>query len=104
MSDKGSEKFGPVAMAGPGVDAARELGFLLPIALPEGVELAEFKPCVVYNGELRLTQMLLEDATTVWHPWRGTRSMGAVDLGYHAKTGKLVGIQIWDDVREQPKE
>jgi hypothetical protein len=70
---------------------------------PPGLELAEFKPCIFYVEEMRVTQMLLEDAPIVWHAWRGTRHMGhAVDLGYHMETGKLVGIQIWDDVREAP--
>jgi hypothetical protein len=61
---------------------------------------ADFKPCVTYNEHVRLTQMILEDVPIVWQAWRGTAGRGhAVDLGYDAVTGKLVGIQIWDDVR-----
>lgn len=101
MSDK-VIPFGPVPMQGPGVDAAREVGLLAPITLPEGVVFnPDFKPCVVYNEEMRLTQMLLEDVMVIWSPWRGVAGMGhAVDLGYD-ETGKLVGIQIWDDVRRR---
>jgi hypothetical protein len=62
-----------------------------------------FKPCILYLDEMKLTQVLFKDATIVWHPWRGTVGMGhAVDLGYCADTGELVGIQIWDDVRSPP--
>src|SRR6516162_10919050 len=94
------DKHGPTDMRGPGVEAAREAGLILPMAWPAGLVLEEFKSCVIYNEQLKLTQMLLENCTTVWHPWRGTAGMGhAVDLGYHAETGKLVAIQIWDDVR-----
>ncbi len=96
-----TDKYGPIEMKGPGVDAAREIG-LIPIQLPHDFVLADFKPCVIYNDPLKLTQMILEDVTIVWHAWRGTASMGhAVDLGYDAD-GKLVGIQIWDDVRTRP--
>jgi len=85
----------PIETQQPGSGAA---GPILAAAL-----LGEFKPCIVYNEHLNMTQMLLEDAPTVWHPWRGTTGLGhAVDLGYHMETGKLIGIKIWDDVRTRP--
>lgn len=83
------------------LDTARKFGGI-PIDGLAGLLFGDFKPCVVYNPALRVTQMVLEDVPTVWHPWRGTAGMGhAVDLGYDAD-GKLVGIQIWDDVRQRP--
>lgn len=61
-----------------------------------------FKPAVFYNEDLRLTEIVLEDTTIVWCPWRVTASMGhAVDLGYDGQTGELVGVKIWDDVRQR---
>lgn len=72
--------------------------------LPEVLELLgwrrrRFKPCVIYNEHLRLTEMILEDTMTVWVPW-GPYKGHAVDCGYDGN-GKLVGIKIWDDVRER---
>lgn len=74
--------------------------------IPEFLELLgwrqrRFKPCVVYNPSLRITEMLLEDTTTVWHPW-GPYQGHAVDVGY-ARDGHLVGIKIWDDVTKPPE-
>ncbi len=83
------------------VAAAWEAG-LVPINLPPEIQLGEFKPCVTYNEELRFTQMILEDAPTVWSAWLVTIIGHSVDLGYHAETGKLVAIKIWDDVRMRP--
>ena len=66
--------------------------------------LSTFKPCVVEHKELCLTEMILEDTHIVWRPWRGTRGMGhMVDLGYDVN-GKLVGIQIWDNVAQLPSK
>lgn len=59
-----------------------------------------FKPSVLYYQEIGLTQMLLEDTFIVWCPW-GKYEGHAVDCGYD-RSGKLVGIQIWDDVRNRP--
>ena len=64
------DKYGPTDMRGPGVEAAREAGLILPMDWPAGLVLEEFKSCVIYNEQLKLTQMLLENCTTVWHPWR----------------------------------
>ena len=61
---------------------------------------ARFKPCGVYNEHLRLTEIILEDTSIVWCPW-GPYKGHAVDCGY-SFDGRLVGIQIWDDVRERP--
>lgn len=69
--------------------------------LPHGFELAEFKPQVIYNEDLRLTEMILEDVCTVWVPW-GPYQGHAVDCGY-GPDGRLVGIKIWDDVRTRPQ-
>lgn len=69
--------------------------------LPDGIELGEFKPCIIYNEELRLTEMILEDVTTVWKAW-GPYKGHAVDCGYAMDDGRLVGIKIWDDVRTRP--
>lgn len=55
-----------------------------------------FRPCVIHHPELGLTEMLLEDTSIVWRPWAPYRGH-AVDLGY-GLDGRLVGIQIWDDV------
>lgn len=68
--------------------------------LPPGVELGEFKPCVIYNEELRLTEMVLKDVSIVWCPWGPTKGH-AVDCGYDME-GNLVAIKIWDDVRTRP--
>lgn len=69
--------------------------------LPD-VELAEFKPCVVYNEEMRLTQVLLKDASTVSVPLRIPGATGhCVDMLYDMTTGDLVGMQVWGDVRRQ---
>lgn len=59
-----------------------------------------FKPGVFYNEELRLTEILLEDTHTVWNPW-GPYKGHAVDIGYAGEDGRLVGVKIWDDVRER---
>lgn len=73
------------------------------VTLPDDFGMGEFKPCVIFNEELKLTEMLLEDTMIVWRPWRGTAGMGhAVDLGYD-ENGKLVGIKIWDAVADLPK-
>lgn len=69
--------------------------------LPLYPDLAEFKPQVIYNPELRLTEMILEDASIVWCPW-GPFKGHAVDCGY-SPDGRLVGIKIWDDVRTRPQ-
>ena len=53
------DKYGPTDMRGPGVEAAREAGLILPMAWPAGLVLEEFKSCVIYNEQLKLTQMLL---------------------------------------------
>ncbi len=63
-----------------------------------GLEMGEFKPCVMYSDELRITEVLLEDTATVWCPW-GPYHGHAVDCGYAMDDGRLVGIKIWDDVR-----
>lgn len=68
--------------------------------LPEGFELAEFKPCVFYVDGLKVTEMLLEDTCIVWVPW-GPYTGHAVDCGY-STDGRLVGMRIWDDVRTRP--
>lgn len=57
----------------------------------------KFKPGVFYNADLRLTELVLEDACTIWVPW-GPYKGHAVDCGYDLN-GDLVGIKIWDDVR-----
>ena len=77
------------------LDTARKFGGI-PIDGLAGLLFGDFKPCVVYNPALRVTQMVLEDVPTVWHPWRGTAGLGqAADLGYDGG-GTLVGLQIWD--------
>lgn len=62
-----------------------------------GIKLGKFKPCVIYNEHLRLTEIILKDCMTVWCPW-GPYKGHAVDCGY-GPDGELVGIKIWDDVR-----
>ena len=97
-----TEKNKPIDTQVPEVEIAKETS-LFPIGLLAGQVLGEFKPCVVYIERMKVTHILLEDVPTVWCPWRGTAGMGhAVDLGYHAETGNLVGIKIWDDVRKRP--
>lgn len=72
------------------------------ISLPDGAELAEFKPCVVYNEEMQLTQILLRDASMVSVPLRIPGVKGhCIDMLYDMTTGELVGMQVWDDVRKQ---
>lgn len=66
------------------------------LALDHCGEIGEFKPCVYVVPNMGLTVMQLEDVCIVWEPW-GPFKGHAVDLGYDA-AGKLVGIQIWDDV------
>lgn len=63
-----------------------------------GDTVAEFRPGVFYNNDLKLTELLLLDAFTVWHPW-WPYAGHAVDIGFDIETGELVGIKIWDDVR-----
>lgn len=64
----------------------------------------KFKPCVVYNDHMNLTEMVLEDVPTVWTLWRCTSHMGhTVDLGYAMDDGRLVAVRIWDDVRRRTK-
>ena len=53
------EKYGPTDMRGPGVESAREAGLIIPIDWPAGFVLEEFNSCVIYNEQLKLTQMLL---------------------------------------------
>ena len=67
------------------------------------LDIAEFKPCVIYNGALRLTEIILEDVATVWHPW-GPYKGHAVDCGYAMDDGRLVGVKIWGDVRTRPSQ
>jgi hypothetical protein len=67
---------------------------------PEGVEIGEFKPCVLYYEDMRITEMLLREASIVWCPW-GPYKGHAVYCGYDMATGELVGIKIWDDVRKR---
>lgn len=72
--------------------------------LPEGAELAEFKPCVVYFDDMRLTQILLADAPAVSIPLKIPGVNGnCVDLLYDVRTDELVGVQIWADVRKPVK-
>lgn len=59
--------------------------------------LPKFKPGVFYNEPMQLTEIVLEDTSIVWVPW-GPYEGHAVDCGY-APDGRLVGVQIWDDVR-----
>lgn len=64
--------------------------------------LPEFKPCIIYNDELRLTEMIMEDVLTVWQPYGTWICKGHfVDCGYAMDDGRLVGIKIWDDVRRR---
>lgn len=63
---------------------------------------APFEPRIIYYDEMRLTEFIMADVTTVWSPWRATAHMGhAIDLGYDMETGELVGVKIWDDVRKR---
>lgn len=64
------------------------------------MKIGKFKPCVLYNEDLRLTEMVLKDTSIVWVPW-GPFKGHAVDCGYDSE-GNLVGIKIWDDVRKPP--
>lgn len=59
----------------------------------------EFRPCVVYNEPLRMTEMILEDTSIVWGAW-GPYKGHVIDVGY-SFDGRLVGIRIWDDVRKR---
>lgn len=61
----------------------------------------KFKPCVFYNDDMKMTEIILEDTSIVWCPW-GPYKGHAVDCGY-SHDGRLVGIKIWDDVRERPQ-
>jgi len=63
--------------------------------------IADFKPCIMYNDALRVTEMIMEDVPTVWCPW-GPYKGHAVDCGYAMDDGRLVGMKIWDDVRARP--
>lgn len=56
----------------------------------------EFKPTVLELKALGLTVMMLEDTQITFQPW-GPYKGHAVDLGYNSE-GKLVAIQIWDNV------
>jgi hypothetical protein len=58
----------------------------------------KFRPGVFYNEDLKLTEIVLEDTMIVWCPW-GPYIGHAVDCGY-SSDGRLVGIKIWDDVRD----
>lgn len=58
----------------------------------------KFKPGVFYNEHLKLTEIVLEDVSTVWIPW-GPYKGHAVDCGFEMHDGRLVAIKIWDDVR-----
>lgn len=62
----------------------------------------KLKPCVLYSPEIRLTTILLEDRPFVASPWGFKGEGHAVDCLY-AFDGRLIGIQIWDDVRERPE-
>ncbi len=62
---------------------------------PAQVMEEEFKPCVIENEDLRITEMVLEDCLTIWQPWGP--DIGFVDLGYKT-SGELVGIKVWDTV------
>lgn len=70
-------------------------------ALPDGVELAKFQPHAFYSADAGLTEIILKDVYTIWHPWTagGVLKGHAVDVGYDGETGELVGIKIWDDLR-----
>jgi hypothetical protein len=57
-----------------------------------------FKPVVFYNEPLKLTQVILEDAPVVWCALVPNTGHD-VDIGYDASDGRLVGVQIWADVR-----
>lgn len=73
------------------------------VALPEGSKLGEFKPCVISNNEIGLTEVLLEDAMIVWCSLPIPGADGhCVDLGYD-QNGRLIGVKIWASVstREQ---
>lgn len=61
----------------------------------------KFEPCVIYSGELNITEIVLEDTLIVWHPL-APEFGHFVDLGY-STDGRLVGIKIWADVREPRK-
>lgn len=74
------------------------------IQLPPGAELGEFKPCVAYFDDLRMTQILLADASVLSVPLKIPGVEGhCVDLLYDMYTDELVGVQIWDDVRKPVK-
>lgn len=61
----------------------------------------KFRPRVFYCENLKLTEIILEDTNIVWCPW-GPYDGHAVDLGY-TFDNKLVGVRIWDDVRNRPE-
>lgn len=76
----------------------RERLFSWPWRPWQGRKWREFKPGAHFNKDLRLTTLLTKDAPIVWHP-HGPAELGHfLDLGYDLQTGKLVGVQVWDDV------
>ena len=58
-----------------------------------------FKPCVFYDEQSRVTEVILKDCFTVWCPLAANTGH-FVDLGYDGD-GQLIGVRIWGDVREQ---
>jgi len=58
----------------------------------------QFRPGIFYHEEDRITEVILKDCFTVWHPLQGSLAH-FVDLGYNSDD-ELVGIRIWGDVRE----
>lgn len=60
-----------------------------------GLQLGEFKPCVMQYDEIGRTEIILEDTLIVWRPWGPPGH--CVDLGY-AEDGRLVAMAVWDRV------
>lgn len=65
-----------------------------PVALPEGVEVGEFKPCVIIDNEAGVTEFVFEDAAYVAEPViPGVHHW--IDKHVAMSDGRLVGGKVW---------
>ena len=88
-----------------GVETALVMLFLLGVALGiiigafVGWYLHRLRGQVLFNSRLKMTWITVRDVPTVWVPLKEPGP--SIDLGYDMKMGDLIGIQIWDDVRNR---
>ena len=62
--------------------------------LPDGIEIGEFKPCIIVNEEIGITEFVTEDVAYVAEPvFPGVYHW--IDKHLAVDDGRIVGMAVW---------